>query len=71
MSSEINRAEKQVGAIVAKTMEALEAIEAMRTLHPLEFDQVRRAVITAMWSTYTVGLKFGKRVTEQCRSSIV
>jgi hypothetical protein len=63
-NSVIAAAERQVSAIVAKTMDALESQEALQSLHPMDFDLLRRTIIKAMWSTYTVGLKFGGKVND-------
>jgi hypothetical protein len=55
-------AEKQVGAIIAKTMEALEGLDCLRHLHPMEFYTIRKLVIKAFWGAYTVGMNFGRRI---------
>lgn len=50
-------AHKQMGAIVAKLFDELESLEYIRTLHPLEFDYVRKRMIAALWDAYNVGLR--------------
>lgn len=50
-------AHKQMGAIVAKLFDDLEALEYIRALHPLEFDFIRKRLIVALWDAYNVGLR--------------
>lgn len=62
-------AHRQMGAIIAKVMESLEAMECLRTLHPLEFDKVRRKVIASNWDSYNVGLWLGKQTNDDIHGS--
>jgi hypothetical protein len=62
-------AHRQMGAVIAKAMESLESMECLRSLTPLEFDQVRRRVISALWDSYNIGLWLGKKADDGVHGS--
>lgn len=57
----IDSARRQMGAVVAKSLESVEELDFIRTnLHPMELYEVRRVIIRALWDAYNVGLRLGK-----------
>lgn len=62
--SVLSSAHRQVGAIAAKALTALEGLESVHLLHPLEFDAIRRLFFSVSWESYMVGLRAGKKLNE-------
>lgn len=51
--------DRQMSAIIAKFLTDLEDMPAMREIHPMDFDKVRRRGIDAAWECFLVGRKRG------------
>lgn len=57
--------DRQMSAIIGKLLSDLEEMPAMREIHPMDFDKVRRRGIKAAWESFLVGRKKGmKEATE-------
>lgn len=54
-------AHRQMGAVIAKLMESFETMPFLRSLHPLEFDRLRKRTIQGMWDAYNIGLWLGQK----------
>jgi hypothetical protein len=58
----LNSAHRQMGAIVAKALDSMEGMSVLQTIHPLDFDVLRRCVFDVGWEAYKVGLRTGRRL---------
>ena len=57
--------ERQMSAVIGKFLSDLEDMDCLRSLHPSEFDTLRRRGIDAAWECYLVGRKKGLKESEE------